>query len=125
MGSPASASTSASTRAKTSSASARATKKTSESEASVSSVAGGSVTQINGIGPHLARLLESKAIHSYDDLEEAWRLRQSNSQKMVYWLRRSLPGANPLVIAKAVKGMRAEWGGVGSIEKLTRRDSEV
>ena len=125
MGSPASASTSASTRAKTSSASARATKKTSESEASVSSVAGGSVTQINGIGPHLARLLESKAIHSYDDLEEAWRLRQSNSQKMVYWLRRSLPGANPLVIAKAVKGMRAEWGGVGGIEKLTRRDSEV
>ena len=125
MGSPVSASTSASTRAKTSSASARATKKTSESEASVSSVAGGSVTQINGIGPHLARLLESKAIHSYDDLEEAWRLRQSNSQKMVYWLRRSLPGANPLVIAKAVKGMRAEWGGVGGIEKLTRRDSEV
>jgi hypothetical protein len=38
---------------------------------------------------------------------------------MVYWLRRSLPGANPLVIAKAVKGMRAEWGGVdGGIEKV-------
>jgi DNA polymerase III epsilon subunit-like protein/predicted flap endonuclease-1-like 5' DNA nuclease len=120
MGTPGTASTSARTRAKPStSASARAAKKTSESEASVSSVAGGSVTQINGIGPHLARLLESKAIHSYDDLEEAWRLRQSNSQKMVYWLRRSLPGANPLVIAKAVKGMRAEWGGVdGGIEKV-------
>ena len=69
-----------------------------------------SVMRVAGIGPKLASLLATKSIHTYGDLERAWHQRARSPQKMVYWLRRSLPGVNPLVIARAVKGMKGEWG---------------
>jgi DNA polymerase III epsilon subunit-like protein len=73
-----------------------------------------SLTRIAGIGPYVAQRLFGKGIESYDDLERLWREGCGGQRtRMIGYLRKSMPGASPLVLAKAVKGMQSEWGGGG------------
>ena len=69
-----------------------------------------SLQRVSGIGPYVARRLTQKGIESYDGLEGVWRERGRDGKKMLTWMKHSMPGANALVLAAAVKGMQDEWG---------------
>ena len=70
---------------------------------------GGSVTRISGIGPKLASQLDRKGIGTCAELEAVWVARGRDHKRMLGWLIKSLPGSNSLVLAKAVKGIKAEF----------------
>ncbi|EOD15328.1 hypothetical protein EMIHUDRAFT_211484 [Emiliania huxleyi CCMP1516] len=68
-----------------------------------------SLERVAGIGPALSKKLNSKGIGTYDELERAWAQRGRDHRRMLGWLVKSMPGTNRLALAKAVRGMAAEW----------------
>jgi len=68
-----------------------------------------SLERVAGIGPALSKKLNSKGIGTYDELERAWAQRSRDHRRMLGWLVKSMPGTNRLALAKAVRGMAAEW----------------
>lgn len=70
---------------------------------------GSDITRVPGVGDYLAKRLSSKGIATYDELRDVWHERGS-SKAMLGWLKKSLPGINSMVVARAVKGMGEEFG---------------
>lgn len=90
---------------------ARARKPSTTSASSASSAdADDSLLRVNGIGPTLASRLRGQGIETYDDLERLF-VHSCGGQRtrMIGWMKKSMPGLSTFVLAKAAKGMSAEF----------------